>query len=85
MEFVDAGNNNDRCFRTLHIFHFNDVYNFDPAYQVEPIGGASRFAAELTNLRKDLTKDECKPMVSHHHYICKCYFILIFHVLIDQR
>lgn len=65
MEFVNAETKQteEELFRTMHIFHFNDVYNFDPAYQTEPIGGASRFAAELTKLRQALVADECTPMV----------------------
>ena len=43
--------------RVLHIFHFNDVYNIDPAYKEEPIGGAARFAFYFEELRSKLEKD----------------------------
>jgi len=49
--------------RTIHILHFNDVYNFDPAYEEEPKGGASQFSTVLNKLRIDLYSHECKPMI----------------------
>lgn len=49
--------------RTVHVFHLNDVYNFDPAYKEEPIGGASRYATKLNALKTELVAHECKPMV----------------------
>ena len=50
--------------RTLHIIHFNDVYNFDPEYEEEPIGGASRFTTFLDALKHKLDKSyQCKPLL----------------------
>ena len=50
--------------RILHIIHFNDVYNFDAAYEEEPVGGASRFATHLELLRQKLLKaGNCEPLL----------------------
>lgn len=48
--------------KILHIFHFNDVYNFEPAYEEEPIGGAARFCSYLQSLREKLGS-EVKPLI----------------------
>lgn len=37
-----------------HFIHFNDVYNLEPAYEEDPIGGAARFATVIEELRQDL-------------------------------
>ena len=52
LEFVK---NHDDKIRRLHIIHFNDIYNVDPSYTVEPIGGAARFAYHAEKLKKDIS------------------------------
>ena len=42
--------------RTLHILHFNDMYNLDPSVAEEPIGGASRFATLMDYVQRDLQR-----------------------------
>jgi 5'-nucleotidase len=50
--------------RTLHILHFNDVYNLDPAVTTEPIGGAARFATLMDYVQRDLlTTYGCHPLI----------------------
>ena len=50
--------------RTLHILHFNDVYNLDPETEEEPVGGASRFASLMDYLqRKLLAAYGCHPLI----------------------
>ena len=50
--------------RTLHILHFNDVYNFDPSSTEEPIGGAARFATLMDYVQRDLlTTYGCHPLI----------------------
>jgi 5'-nucleotidase len=50
--------------RTLHILHFNDVYNLDPSVTEEPIGGAARFATLMDYVQRDLlTTYGCHPLI----------------------
>ena len=50
--------------RTLHILHFNDVYNLDPSSKEEPIGGAARFATLMDYVQRDLlTTYGCHPLI----------------------
>ena len=51
--------------KTLHIVHFNDVYNLGTAPQSDglPCGGVTRFATVLKELRDDLRKIGHRPLV----------------------
>lgn len=40
--------------RAIRFVHFSDVFNLDPVYFDEPIGGAARFATKVQGIRNDL-------------------------------
>lgn len=44
---------------TLELIHFNDVYHVAPSKD-EPVGGASRFATKINQVR---TESELDPLV----------------------
>ena len=50
--------------RTLHILHFNDVYDLDPMFHSDPIGGAARFATLMDFVQRQLlTTYGCHPLI----------------------
>jgi 2',3'-cyclic-nucleotide 2'-phosphodiesterase (5'-nucleotidase family) len=62
LEIIQILNNNNKK-NILDIIHFNDVYNLEPQYSEDPIGGVSRFNTALTNLKKELASQGRKPII----------------------
>ena len=55
---------NTRDKRKLHILHFNDIYDLDPAFRADPVGGAARFASLMEYVQRDLlTTYGCHPLI----------------------
>lgn len=66
--------------KTLHILHFNDVYNIESAAQ-EPVGGAARFCTAMKSLSAHL-----EPLVlfsgdvfapSFSKAVCKLFIVFL--------
>lgn len=51
---VDMKDLNNSGKRTIHVVHFNDVYNLEPSYTDDPVGGASRFSTCLKQITSKL-------------------------------
>lgn len=47
----------------LDIIHFNDVYNLRSQFKEEPVGGVTKFATVLFNLKAELQKLGREPLI----------------------
>mmetsp|Transcript_14164 Transcript_14164/g.23565 ORF Transcript_14164/g.23565 Transcript_14164/m.23565 type:complete len:553 (-) Transcript_14164:267-1925(-) len=48
----------------LDVLHFNDVYNLEPQFADEPVGGATRFMTVMDELKKSIVAEGGKPLVA---------------------